>query len=98
MHYVLVTNILRGDNKNGNSFERTGYFQDWTIAGRAGNISVPTLLIVGIDEPASGDSVKPFLDEIPDIKFIELEGTTHSPHVENKEEYMKIVADFLTAP
>ncbi len=67
------------------------------MAGRARNISVPTLLIVGIDELASGDSVRPFLDEVPDIKFIELVGTTHSPHIEKKEEYMKIVADFLAA-
>jgi len=69
-----------------------------TIEGRARNISGPTFLIVGVDEYASGDSVKPFLSEVPGIKFLQLEGTTHSPHTERKEDYMKVVADFLAAP
>lgn len=70
----------------------------WTMEGKANRIQVPTLLINGIDEFASGDAVKPFLDEIPDVRLVTIEGTTHSPHFEKKEEYMKIVGEFLTAP
>jgi L-proline amide hydrolase len=54
-------------------------------------------VINGIDEFASGDAVKPFLDEIPNVRLTMLEGTTHSPHFERKEEYMRIVGSFLTA-
>lgn len=61
-------------------------------------IEVPTLVINGIDEYASGDAVKPFLDEIRDVRLVTIPGTTHSPHIEKKEEYMKTVGEFLTTP
>jgi pimeloyl-ACP methyl ester carboxylesterase len=70
----------------------------WTIEGKAKTIEVPTLVINGIDEYASGDAIKPFLDEIRDVRLVTIEGTTHSPHFEKKEEYMKIVGEFLTTP
>ena len=69
----------------------------WTMVGRAKNIAVPTLVINGIDEFASGDAVKPFMDEIPDVRLVTLEGTSHSPHLERKEKYMAVVGEFLTA-
>jgi pimeloyl-ACP methyl ester carboxylesterase len=90
------SNDFRGDDVDGNPFERTGYFKTWTMAGRAKAIAVPTLVINGIDEFASGDALKPFLDEIPNVRLTTLEGTTHSPHFERKEEYMRIVGSFLT--
>lgn len=65
------------------------------MVGRAKNITVPTLVINGIDEFAAGDAVKPFLDEIQDVMLVTLEGTTHTPHIEKKDEYMKVVAEFL---
>lgn len=68
------------------------------MVGRAKNINVQTLLINGIGEYASGDAMKPFLDEIPDVRLVTLEGTTHSPHFEDKETYFKVVREFLTAP
>lgn len=71
---------------------------NWNMEGKANMIEVPTLVINGIDEFASGDAVKPFVDEIPDVRLITIEGTTHSPNFEKEKEYMKIVGDFLTAP
>ncbi|KAN0090392.1 hydrolases or acyltransferase [Hyaloscypha variabilis] len=87
-----------GDALDGNPFKSSGYMGSWTIEGKAKTIEVPTLVINGIDEYASGDAVKPFLDEIPDVRLVTIEGTTHSPHFEKKEEYMKVVGEFLTAP
>ena len=86
-----------GEDADGNPFESDGYMRNWTMVGKAKFIAVPTLVINGIDEFASGDAVKPFLDEIPDVRLLTLEGTTHSPNFENKEEYMKVVGEFLTA-
>lgn len=71
--------------------------KNWTMVGKSQTIAVPTLVLNGIDEYASGDAVKPFLDEIPDVRLVTLEGTTHSPHFERKEEYMKVVGEFLKA-
>jgi L-proline amide hydrolase len=67
------------------------------MVGRAKNIAVPTLLINGVNEVASGEAVKPFVDEVPNLKYVTLEGTTHSPHHERTDDYMKILGDFLTA-
>ncbi|RDW65024.1 hypothetical protein BP6252_10675 [Coleophoma cylindrospora] len=86
-----------GDEIDGNPFQSSGFMAKWTMVGRAKNISVPTLVINGIGEFASGDAVKPFLDEISDVRLVTLEGTTHSPHFERKEEHMKILREFLTA-
>jgi pimeloyl-ACP methyl ester carboxylesterase len=94
----VIENHRGDDGKDGNPFEGSGYMEKWTMVGRAKNIAVPTLVINGIDEYASGDAVKPFLDEIPDVRLVTIEGTTHSPFFERKEEYMKVVGDFLTSP
>ena len=68
------------------------------MEGKAITIEARTLLINGIDEFASGDAVKPFLDEIPDARLVTIEGTSHSPHLEKKNEYMEIVGKFFTGP
>lgn len=70
----------------------------WSIVGRAKDINVQTLLINGIEEYASGDAVRPFLEEIPDVRLVTLKGTSHSPHLEDKGAYFKAVRDFLEAP
>lgn len=67
------------------------------MEGKAKMINVPTLVLNGINEYASGEAVKPFLEEIPDVRLVTLDGTSHSPHLERKEEYMKTVGEFLTA-
>jgi len=67
----------------------------WDTSDEVRNIEVPTLVINGVGEIASGDAVKPFLERIPDVRGVTLEGTTHSPHLEQKEKYMKVVGDFI---
>jgi pimeloyl-ACP methyl ester carboxylesterase len=59
------------------------------------NINVPTLVINGVEEQASGDAVKPFLDNIPDVRLVTFENSTHCTHLEQREEHMKVVAKFL---
>jgi pimeloyl-ACP methyl ester carboxylesterase len=87
-----------GEDTTGNPFTCSGYMASWSMEGKAKTITVPTLVINGIEEFASGDAVKVFLDEIPDVRLVTLEGTSHSPHVEKKAEYIKTVGEFLTAP
>lgn len=72
--------------------------KNWSMVGKAKHINVPTLVINGEGEYASGDAVKPFLEEIPDVRIMTLPGTTHSPHFEEKETYFRVVGEFLTAP
>lgn len=72
--------------------------KSWSMVGKAKDIAVQTLLINGVREFASGDAMKPFLEEIPDVRLVTLQGTTHSPHLEDKGRYFKVVGDFLTDP
>lgn len=39
--------------------------------------------------------MKPFLEHIKDVRGVTFEGSTHSPHLEETEAYMKIVGEFL---
>jgi hypothetical protein len=48
-------------------------------------IEVPMPVINGIHEYASGDAIQPFLDEIPDVRLVTIDGTTHSPNFEKEE-------------
>jgi len=71
------------------------YMASWDTSEDVKNIEVPTLVINGVGEVASGNAVRPFLEGIPDVRGITLEGTTHSPNLEDKERYMKVVGEFL---
>lgn len=68
------------------------------MVGKAKNIIMRTLLINGIGEYASGEAVKPFIEEIPDVRLVTLKGTTHSPHFEEKDTYYNVAREFLAAP
>jgi pimeloyl-ACP methyl ester carboxylesterase len=82
----------RGENhKTGNP----GFMTRWDTSEEVKNINVPTLVINGVEEMASGDAVKPFLDSIPDVRLVTFEKSTHCPHLEEREEYMKVVGAFL---
>jgi pimeloyl-ACP methyl ester carboxylesterase len=67
----------------------------WDTSEEVKNINVPTLVINGVEEQASGDAVKPFLGNIPDVRLVTFENSTHCTHLEQREEYMNVVAKFL---
>jgi pimeloyl-ACP methyl ester carboxylesterase len=79
-------------------FKSSGFMGAWSMVGRSNGVQVPTLLINGIEEYASADAVKPFLEEISAVSLVTLEGTSHSPYFENKGAHFKAVRDFLEAP
>jgi len=39
--------------------------------------------------------VKPFFDEIPKVKWVTLEASSHTPFLEEPARYMQIVGEFL---
>lgn len=83
-------------NMNGpTEFHVIGTMKDWTIEGRLHNVAAPTLLISGRYDEATPLVVKPFVDEIPDIRWVVFEESSHMPHVEEKALCLKTVSDFL---
>lgn len=84
-------------NMNGpTEFHVIGTMKDWTIEGRLHNVEAPTLLISGRYDEATPLVVKPFVDEIPGIKWVVFEESSHMPHVEEKALCLKTVSDFLS--
>lgn len=78
-----------------NEFKTTGVMENWSAAEAAKGIEVRTLVINGVNEGASDEAVKPFLDGIKEVKWVKLVNSTHVPLHEEKENYLKVVSDFL---
>jgi pimeloyl-ACP methyl ester carboxylesterase len=68
---------------------------NWTIVDRLHLINVPTLLINGRYEQADDAAMGPYFANIPKVKWVTLEQSSHMPFYEEKERYMKLVEGFL---
>uniref|UniRef100_UPI0031D4E373 proline iminopeptidase-family hydrolase n=1 Tax=Klebsiella sp. TaxID=576 RepID=UPI0031D4E373 len=76
-------------------FHVIGSMKAWTIIDRLPQIEVPVLLISGRYDEATPAVVQPFMDHIPDARWVIFEASSHMPHVEERELCMKTVSDFL---
>ncbi|MFI1356033.1 proline iminopeptidase-family hydrolase [Streptomyces sp. NPDC020898] len=78
-----------------NEFHVVGTMKDWSVVDRLHLIDVPTLLVSGRHDEATPDTLRPFADLIPDVRWHMFEHSSHMPHVEEEELYLQIVGDFL---
>ncbi|TMR99900.1 proline iminopeptidase-family hydrolase [Nonomuraea basaltis] len=78
-----------------NEFHVIGTLKDWTIIDRADRIAVPTLLVSGRHDEATEATVRPYADRIPDVRWKIFEDSSHMPHVEEEEAYLRLVGAFL---
>lgn len=78
-------------------FHVVGSLVDWTVVQRLPSITVPTLVISGVYDEATPLAVKPFLDLVPDVRWELFESSSHMPHVEEPERYLRVVEHFLAA-
>ena len=76
-------------------FHVIGSLKNWSIVDRLDRIAVPTLLISGRYDEATPATVQPFADHIKDVRWQVFEYSSHMPHVEETELYMKTVGAFL---
>lgn len=76
-------------------FHVIGSLKDWKSTGRLSAINVPTLVISGRHDEATPLVVKPFLDEIADVRWALFEDSSHMPHVEERQACMGTVVKFL---
>ena len=65
------------------------------MIGDAKRIKVRTLLFNGNREIASDEGVRPFWREIERVKWVTMNGSPHSPHLEEEEGHMGIISEFL---
>jgi L-proline amide hydrolase len=78
-----------------NEFHVVGTLKDWTVVDRLDRIAVPTLLVSGRYDEATEATVQPYADGIPDVRWEIFENSSHMPHVEEEEAYLRLVGAFL---
>ena len=57
---------------------------------------MPTFLINGAYDEVDQSATLPFFKAIPKVKWFVFAESSHTPHFEEREKYMKMVAEFLT--
>jgi L-proline amide hydrolase len=73
----------------------TGSLRDWTAVERLHVISVPTLVISGVDDQATKVTIQPFVDRVPDVRWHQFKKASHNPHLEARQACLSTVAQFF---
>ncbi|KUJ24387.1 proline iminopeptidase [Mollisia scopiformis] len=76
-------------------FVVTGNMKNWSAVEASKLISVPTLVINGVNEGATDEAIKPFLDNIKGVKYVKFHHSSHMGLYEEKELYLKTVGEWL---
>ncbi|GAA3436408.1 proline iminopeptidase-family hydrolase [Kutzneria kofuensis] len=76
-------------------FHVIGSIRDWSIIDRIDAVAVPTLLVSGRHDEATPETVQPYFDRIPDVRWEIFEESSHMPHVEEPERFTEVVGGFL---
>ena len=74
-----------------------GTMKDWTVIDELHHINASTLLLNGRYDEAQDIVVQPFFDLIPRVKWFQFAESSHMPHHEERELFLKVVGGFLTA-
>lgn len=67
----------------------------WTIVDCLHDVDVPTLVVNGAYDIADDEIVKPYVENIPNSKWVKFDSSSHTPFWEEREKYMQIVGEFL---
>src|SRR3954463_15526888 len=76
-------------------FHCIGSLRTWDITDRLAEIDVPTLLVSGAYDEATPLIVRQIQDRIPNSRWTLLEESSHTPHLEQPEEFRAAVQGFL---
>lgn len=71
--------------------------KSWSIVDTVEKIDVPTLLINGKYDEAQDEVMEPFFKSIPKVKWVRFAESSHLPQLEETEEFLRVVVDFLLA-
>ncbi len=76
-------------------FNVTGSLSSWDMDDQLSRISVPTLVLHGEFDEATDEVVRASRELIPDVEYRKIRGASHTPHLENPEATIPIIAEFL---
>ncbi len=78
-------------------FHVIGSLKDWSVVDRLDRVAVPTLVVAGRHDEATPEVWAPFVERIPDVRSHVFAESSHMPHVEEPEEFRRVVGQFLRA-
>ena len=76
-------------------FTVTGTLKEWDVIDRLGEIDVPTLITSGRHDECTPALVEPLHEGIRGSEWVLLEGSSHTPYLEEPERYLDAVGSFL---
>jgi L-proline amide hydrolase len=76
-------------------FHVIGSIRDWQSKDRLGEIAVPTLLVSGRHDEATPALQEVLRDGIAGAEWVVFEESSHTPHLEEPERYMRVVGEWL---
>ncbi|KJU83790.1 proline-specific peptidase [Candidatus Magnetobacterium bavaricum] len=76
-------------------FHITGTLKDFDITDRLDAISLPTLLTCGFYDEITPETVRYYHGKIRDSEIAIFSWSSHMPHLEQKDEYMDCIREFL---
>jgi L-proline amide hydrolase len=76
-------------------FHVVGTIKDWSVIDRLDRVAVPTLVISGFYDEATPETVKPFVELIADSRWRLFAESSHMPHVEETDRFLRVVSQFL---
>ncbi|EIN04993.1 proline-specific peptidase [Punctularia strigosozonata HHB-11173 SS5] len=77
-------------------FYITGVLKDYSVEEGLANIAAPTLLINGKYDEAQDFTIQPFFTSIPSVSWTQFVNSSHTPHLEEHERYLRVIAAFLS--
>jgi len=76
-------------------FHIIGSLKTWSIVDRIPEITYRTLLTNGKYDEVADNCLQPFFDKLQKVKWIQFTDSSHIAHWEERDRFMKVVADFL---
>ncbi|PYC66955.1 alpha/beta hydrolase [Micromonospora arborensis] len=76
-------------------FHVVGTLRDWSVVDCLAGITAPTLVLSGRHDEATPATLQPFLDHIPDSRWVVFEESSHLPHLEEPERFTAVLRGFL---
>jgi L-proline amide hydrolase len=76
-------------------FHVIGSIKEWQSKDRLASIDVPTLLVSGRHDEATPALQETLRDGIANAEWVAFDDSSHMPHVEERDRYMRVVGDWL---
>ena len=76
-------------------FYATGNLRDVDVTNHLSELDVPVLFVIGRYDEARPETVEGFMKSIPGSKLEIIEGTAHAAMIEEPEQYVRILKEFM---